>query len=56
MHCTLCGEPVEEPDQPEGVELCNSCVAYLDAKFAPLSEVLCDPEFGDAIVKTEPTR
>lgn len=43
MKCALCGEPAEEPDQPEGAELCNSCAAYLDAKFGALSDVLCDP-------------
>ena len=49
VKCVFCREPVEESDQPEGVELCNACAADLDAKFAPLAEVLCDPQFGKAI-------
>lgn len=47
--CALCNEPVEEPDQPDGAELCNSCAAYLDAKFAPLADVLCDPAMQDVV-------
>ena len=43
MKCELCGEPVEVEDQPEGAALCNSCAAYLNAKFAPLVELLTDP-------------
>ena len=42
MGCQLCNEPVEEPDQPEGAELCNSCAAYLDAKFGGVGNALCD--------------
>lgn len=40
--CQLCGEPAEEPDQPEGAELCDDCAAYLDAKFGPIGDVLAD--------------
>jgi hypothetical protein len=59
--CQLCGEPIEEPDQPKGAELCNSCAAYLDAKFGPLGDVLagvtvCDACDGTCIGKdTHPT-
>ena len=42
MGCQLCNEPVEEPDQPAGAELCNSCAAYLDAKFCGVGNALCD--------------
>lgn len=49
MKCTLCGEPAEEPDQPAGAELCNSCAAYLDAKFAPVGDLLADPALQAAI-------
>ena len=42
MRCQLCNEPVEEPDQPAGAELCNSCAAYLDAKFCGVGNALCD--------------
>lgn len=46
--CQLCNEPVEEPDQPEGAELCNSCAAYLDAKFGPVVDDLTDAALDDA--------
>jgi hypothetical protein len=48
-HCQLCGEACEEPEQVEGAELCNSCARYLDARFAPLDDVLCDPAVQAAI-------
>ena len=44
MICALCGEPVEDEDQPETAALCNSCAAYLDAKFAPIGNLLSDIE------------
>jgi hypothetical protein len=47
--CQLCSEPVEEPDQPEGAELCNSCAVYLNAKFGWLDDVLCDPALQEVI-------
>lgn len=47
--CQLCNEAVEVADQPEGAELCNSCAAYLDAKFAPLSGLLCSPDMQAVI-------
>lgn len=47
--CVLCGETAEEPDQPEGAELCNACAVHLDGKFAPLANVLCDPALEAAL-------
>lgn len=40
--CQLCNEPAEEPDQPQGAELCSACAAYLDAKFGEVGNALSD--------------
>ena len=47
--CQLCGETAEEPDQPEGAELCNACAVYLDGRFGPIGNALCDPELEKLI-------
>ena len=53
MKCVLCSEPVEEADQPEGAEICNSCAAYLDLKFAPVADLLANPDVQAAIEADE---
>ena len=53
MQCALCGEPVEEPEQPDGAELCNQCARYLDARFSPVGDLLCDPNVQSAIDDAE---
>ena len=56
MFCQLCNEQVEIDDQPLGAELCNECARYLDMKFAPLDDILCDPAMQTVIDADETSK
>ena len=55
--CQLCNAPVEEPDQPEGAELCNACAKYLSERFGEftddLTDAALDTAFQDAMDKED---